>query len=59
MRSLKIAQEGLPLLGKGFGEDNETVILEVISTRPERQFLTGWLIPWWPNFSFSVRPPAA
>ena len=31
----------------------------VISTRPVSRFMTGWLPPRWPNFSFSMAAPAA
>ncbi len=31
----------------------------VIITLPESRSCTGWLAPWWPNFIFMVRAPAA
>ena len=30
-----------------------------MKTRPVSRSITGWFAPWWPNFIFTVRAPAA
>src|SRR5881628_3741787 len=45
--------------GKRVRVDRESVVLDVIWTRPLRRSLTGWLPPRCPNFSLYVFPPKA